>query len=142
MTTAYGESIIIVNVAFFADQCVRWHRSSYNNDHGAACGWAVEQYGGLYFLSIAVMLTINRWIYFNMRLSANIYITHNERVINDEPDQNIQSVASNLTLLKVKEARRVEWRYFVVNVISATIIIGYSTHVFYYLTTACFSDFT
>ena len=67
--------IYIANLGFFWDETVRLHRAEYKGPHQATCADATLTYGGIYFLAIAVMLTINKWIYFNMRLLANIKIT-------------------------------------------------------------------
>ena len=107
----------LVNLGFFWDQCVRLHRRKYRGDHEATCADATLVYGGLYFLAIAVMLTINKWIYFNMRLIVNVKMelreernTANEIAGTSESTTDKRNRSSGLLILKAEEARKVELR--------------------------------
>ena len=65
-------------MVYFWDACYRIHVAAYKDDKQNNCADAIETYGGLYFLAIAVMLTINKWIYFNMRLTVKIKMDQHE----------------------------------------------------------------
>ena len=141
--------MIIVNLGFFWDRDVRFHARKYKGEHQATCADATLTYGGLYFLAIAVMLTINKWIYFNMRLLVNIKMEqHDERrrsgtdlAGDSESTAEKRNRSSSLLILKAEEARKVDLKYFAVNILTAAIIIGYTSYVFFFFFMACFSSF-
>ena len=91
----------LVNMGFFWNNCVRLHRHDYKSKQRELCAVVTLVEGRAYFLAIAVMLTINRWIYFNLRLNANIKRSKYEELL--KPDrENIQ-----VLVLQAKEIKLV-----------------------------------
>ena len=59
-------------MGFYWDVCVRYHRSDYETDQRALCANVTLVQLGPYFLAVSVILNINKWIQFNLRLSMSV----------------------------------------------------------------------
>ena len=60
-----------------------YRKTSYRNGQLAACAEAIVPNLAAFFLAIAVMLNVNKWIYFNFFIAANVRT--NDFIINEHP---------------------------------------------------------
>ena len=80
-----------MNVGFFWDGCVRFHRQDYKTEQNQLCADTTLVQVPTFFLAIAVMLTINKWIYFNMRLMINVKMNKYEELMQETAEQSDSS---------------------------------------------------
>ena len=80
-----------MNVGFFWDGCVRFHRRDYKTEQNQLCADTTLVQVPTFFLAIAVMLTINKWIYFNMRLMINVKMNKYEELMQETAEQSDSS---------------------------------------------------
>ena len=90
------------------------------------------------------MLTINKWIYFNMRLIANVKINKREALLQDDTNTSFVSINQDpkFNELRTQEVEKVNTQYLIINWVTFISIMIYTIYKMNIFAKACFRDVT